>query len=145
MLLALLGALLVLSAATTGCETLDGERADVVALANRSRAQAGIGLLTPDVALDLKADAWARQIRDACRLSHSRLQDGAPQGWVTLGENVGFGGSIGEVHAGYLESPGHRRNILDSRFTHIGAAAVWGDCGGQRRVFTVQVFAQIRR
>lgn len=128
----------------TGCESLDSERAEVVALVNRSRADAGLPALASNVGLDLKADNWAKRLRDACSLSHSRLSDGAPKGWLALGENVGFGGTIGDVHVGYLNSPGHRKNIMDPRFTHVGAAAVWGTCEGQRRVFTVQVFMQAR-
>jgi uncharacterized protein YkwD len=68
------------------------------------------------------------------------LSDGAPSTWLKLGENVGYGGTIAAIHEAYLNSPGHRANIMDPTFTEIGAAAVWGDCEGQHRVFTVQEF-----
>jgi len=127
-------------AGATGCESIDLERDQVIGLVNDARSDAALPPLRHNVTLDIKADGWARKLRDACSLSHSRLQDGAPKDWQSLGENVGFGGTIADVQAGYLNSAGHRKNMLDPRFTQMGAAAVWGMCDGQRRVFTVQVF-----
>ena len=133
-------ALLVLVGFTSGCESTDQERNEVIALVNQSRAENGLAQLKPDVALDIKADAWAQHLRDVCALSHSKLSDGAPNQWLKLGENVGYGGTIAQIHDAYLNSPGHRANIMDPAYNSIGAAAVWGDCDGQHRVFTVQVF-----
>jgi uncharacterized protein YkwD len=126
--------------ALSSCESTEEERNQVLALVNQSRAEAGLRSLKPNVVLSMKADAWAQKLRDECALSHSRLADGAPKEWIKLGENVGFGGSIDQVHTAYLNSPGHRANIMDPAFTSMGSAAVWGDCSGQHRVFTVQVF-----
>lgn len=139
-LLGALAALLVVIGATAGCESTEQERNEVIALVNKSRAENGLGQLKDDVTLDMKADAWAQKLRDACSLSHSKLSDGAPKQWLKLGENVGYGGTIAQIHDAYLNSPGHKANIMDPAFTSMGAAAVWGDCEGQHRVFTVQVF-----
>lgn len=135
-------ALFLLLGSSTGCESITAEKSEVIALVNRSRAEQGLSQLRPNVTLDIKADAWAQRLRDACALSHSRLKDGAPKQWLKLGENVGYGGTIGQIHEAYLNSPGHRANIMDPAFTSMGAAAVWGTCDGQRRVFTVQVFME---
>jgi len=124
----------------TACESTPAERNAVIGLVNLSRSEAGLKGLTENTQLDIKADAWARHLRDVCTLSHSHLQDGAPKEWMKLGENVGYGGAIDQVHTAYLNSPGHRANIMDPTFKAIGAAAVWGDCDGEHRVFTVQVF-----
>ena len=126
--------------AATGCESLDTERTEVISRINETRISQGLQPLRSNVVLSLKADRWARQLRDLCDLKHSKLSDGAPKQWLKLGENVGYGGSIGIVHDAYLNSPGHRANILDPEFNQVGAAAVWGQCEGQTRVFTVQVF-----
>lgn len=130
----------MLVGSTTGCESTDRERDEVISLVNQSRAEAGLGQLRTNVVLNLKADRWAQKLRSDCALSHSKLSDGAPKEWMKLGENVGYGGTIEQVHEAYLNSPGHRANIMDPSFTSMGAAAVWGDCDGQHRVFTVQVF-----
>lgn len=136
----MLVALLAVVGFTGGCESIDQERNEVVALVNKSRAENGLRQLKPDITLDIKADAWAQKLRDDCGLSHSKLSDGAPRQWLKLGENVGYGGTIAQIHEAYLNSPGHKANIMDPVYTSMGAAAVWGDCDGQHRVFTVQVF-----
>lgn len=127
-------------AALSGCESTAADRSQVVALVNQSRAQAGLGPVIENATLDIKADRWAQHLRDLCDLEHSDLADGAPDEWLKLGENVGYGGTISAIHDAYLESPGHRANIMDPSFTSMGAAAVYGVCSGQHRVFTVQVF-----
>lgn len=131
---------MVLAGVMTSCETTDTDRSEVVSLINVSRQQNGLAPLTENLDLNVKADAWAARLRDECRIYHSRLADGAPSNWRKLGENVGRGGTIYQVHGAYLASPGHRRNILDPAYDQVGAGAVWGTCNGYRTVFTVQVF-----
>jgi uncharacterized protein YkwD len=130
----------LLSGALTSCETTPADRASVRDLVNTSRAQAGLPPLRENAKLNVKADAWAQTLRDQCRIWHSSLADGAPPDWQKLGENVGMGGDIGQIHVAYLNSPGHRANILDPSYNQIGTGAVWGECRGFRTVFTVQVF-----
>lgn len=133
--------LFALLGTTAGCESTSVDRGEVIRLVNQSRTNAGLRPLKENFKLDLKADKWAQHLRDVCDLSHSRLDDGAPDEWLKLGENVGYGGSIEIVHNAYLNSPGHRANIMDPAYTSMGAAAVWGTCpDGSRRVFTVQEF-----
>ena len=139
LIIALAGLLLV-GTLTSACESTPADRTAVIDYVNASRAKAGLPPLRENVTLDRKADAWAQHLRDVCDLSHSKLSDGAPSDWMKLGENVGYGGNIGQIHEAYLNSPGHRANIMDSAFTSMGAAAVYGTCDGQQRVFTVQVF-----
>ena len=140
LIIALAGLLLV-GTLTSACESTPADRTAVIDYVNASRAKAGLPPLRENVTLDRKADAWAQHLRDVCDLSHSKLSDGAPSDWMKLGENVGYGGTIDQVHVAYMNSPGHRANILDPSFTSMGAAAVWGDCAdGSHRVFTVQEF-----
>jgi uncharacterized protein YkwD len=139
-LIAALAAVLALSGVLTSCETTVEDRRHAIDLINGSRTQNGIRPVVENAQLNSKADAWAAQMRDRCQISHSRLADGAPAGWQKLGENVGRGGTIFQVHLAYLNSPGHRRNIMDPTFNQVGAAAVYGTCNGHRMVFTVQVF-----
>ena len=125
----------------TGCqETTPADQAQVINLVNQSRKQYGRKSLKVDQQLNVKADAWAQNLRNKCRLSHSNLRDGAPSDWRRLGENVGYASSISKVHAAYMKSSGHRANILDGDFDRIGVGAVSGRCNGHNLVFTVQVF-----
>lgn len=141
-LLAVLVAVL-LGSTLVGCESTKSDRAAVINMVNATRTAHGLKPLAENYTLDLKADAWAQKLRDECDLSHSRLSDGAPKGWRKLGENVGYGGDIAAVHNAYLNSSGHRANILDSSYNQMGAAAVWGHCQGFHMVFTVQVFVKL--
>jgi uncharacterized protein YkwD len=136
----LLAGIVVVLVAGASCESTPVDRSEVIASVNQSRSEQGLKPLRENVELDQKADAWAQHLRDVCDLSHSTLSDGAPSTWLKLGENVGYGGTIAVIHEAYLNSPGHRANIMDPTFTQVGAAAVWGDCQGQHRVFTVQEF-----
>ncbi|MEX0768743.1 MAG: CAP domain-containing protein [Microthrixaceae bacterium] len=138
-ILALL-ALVLGTAVLASCESTDADRLAVINAVNWTRAQNGLPALTEHVTLNMKADAWAAQLRDECRIRHSTLSDGAPAEWRKLGENVGRGGNNDQIHTAYLNSPGHRANILDRSFNSMGAGAVWGSCNGQRTLFTVQVF-----
>lgn len=123
-----------------GCESSVTERLSVLQMVNDSRTSAGLPALRNNWILDIKADNWAKHLRDICDLEHSKLSDNAPNEWLKLGENVGYGGSIAQVHEAYLNSPGHRANIMDASFSQMGTAAVWGTCDGYRRIFTVHEF-----
>ena len=55
------------------------------------------------------------------------------------GENIALGPeSAEEVVAGWLASPGHCANIMDSRFQHIGVGMTTGRGRGQ--IYWVQDF-----
>ena len=112
------------------------EQFEVMLHVNASRDAAGRADLNWDEDLGRKAQAWAEHLARQGYLSHSNLSDGAPAGWQRLGENVGYGPTIASVHQGYMNSSGHRANILDSRFNYIGV----GYAKSGNRVYTVQVF-----
>jgi uncharacterized protein YkwD len=40
--------------------------------------------------------------------------------WNLLGENVGVGRSVKSLHRAFMASPGHRENVMYSRFQHVG-------------------------
>ena len=49
-------------------------------------------------------------------------------------ENLSANRDLGAAHRGLMDSPGHRRNILDPNATHVGVGVVRGD--GDRLVMT---------
>jgi uncharacterized protein YkwD len=53
-------------------------------------------------------------------------------------ENIAVGKDPRTIHAGWMNSPGHRRNILDPRITAVGIAVVRGTGG----LFAVEDFSQ---
>lgn len=108
---------------------------------NDSRSAHGLPALGDDLAVRLKAQAWAEQLAAKGSLSHSTLGAGLEAvGWVALAENVGAGSSVGQVHQSYMSSSRHRANILDRRWDRVGAGHAVGRDG---LTYTVQVFVDL--
>ena len=63
--------------------------------------------------------------------------DEADIDYVAAGENLALAPTVSRAHTGLINSPGHRRNILDPSFGEIGIGAVDGGIYG--KMFT-QVF-----
>lgn len=83
-----------------------------------------------------KAQAWAEKLARENTLYHSNLTDGIRVRWCSLGENVGYGASVGAIEDAYMNSAGHRANILASKWNGVGV----GYARNGSRTFTVQVF-----
>jgi hypothetical protein len=59
--------------------------------------------------------------------------------FAVIAENIAVGPDPQIIHNGWMNSPGHRKNILDPRLTSVGIAAVRGPGG----LFAVQDFSQL--
>ena len=118
----------------TGC--LSSGQTSVAAELNADRTANRLKALPTHPALNAKAQAWAEKLAKGNKLSHSRLVDGAPDCWRSLGENVGYGGSIAKVEDAYMQSVKHRANVLSPKWDFVGVGTATRD----NRVFTVQVF-----
>ena len=109
----------------------------VAQLVNGTREDRGLERL--DVRGHLNAVALEQAQRMARRgvLFHNpNLADQMIGDWHWVGENVGYGPSVRNVHTALMASPAHRANILDEDYTRLGTAAVRRD----NRVWVVQVF-----
>ena len=95
-----------------------------VELINRERTTRGLAPLATHPDLVAGARNQAKAIRDAGRLFHNADLGAVTTGWTKLGENVGYGGSVDRLHAAFMASPGHRANILEPAYTHIGLGVV---------------------
>lgn len=104
---------------------------DALALVNQARAGCGALILNPQ--LQAAAEGHAKAMAQQNFFSHtgadgSKMQDRiAAQGYNgrKLAENIAAGQPTAkEVVAGWLKSPGHRRNMLDCDFTETGLALV---------------------
>ncbi|MHA6668715.1 CAP domain-containing protein [Homoserinimonas sp. A447] len=108
-------------------------------LANQSRAAGGLGPLTLNASLSQVAANWANQMAANGTMSHNpNYSSQIPGGWSKAAENVAQGYPSGSaVHQGWMNSAGHRANIMGD-FTDIGIAHV--SSGGT--TWSVQVFAK---
>ncbi|MFB7462650.1 CAP domain-containing protein [Streptomyces sp. NPDC056224] len=106
-----------------------GPIAEVVALVNKERAKAGCSALTVNEKLTAAALNHSKDMAAHSNMSHTG-SDGSNPGeritragytWMTYGENVAYGYSTPEqVMTGWMNSPGHKENILNCAFKEIG-------------------------
>lgn len=151
-----LAALVGVAVLLTACMTADESTA--FSLVNRDRAANGVAALAGNDPAQTKAQNWAKHLAtnsggvcSSATLSHSNLATGAPAGWKRLGENVAcrtVTGSVADAVAPlqgqFMASSGHRANILDSRFTHVGIGISAVSTGTNRWVvFEAQYFVQL--
>lgn len=116
-----------------------GEEASFVGLINQERA--GRGLNSLEVYWDLVDDARAHSgvMNDADEIFHSSNLANVTTGWAALGENVGVGPSVGVLHTAFMNSAGHRDNILGD-WDRIGVGVTHSDQG---YMFVTVVFMKL--
>ncbi|HEY5650382.1 MAG TPA: S-layer homology domain-containing protein [Acidimicrobiia bacterium] len=98
--------------------------AQFIDLINGERTARGLNPLSVDPALTAGARQQAVAIRDAGRLFHNPDLGSVTSGWSWIGENVGYGYDVANLHQAFMDSSGHRANILKSGATHIGLGVV---------------------
>ncbi|GLW48955.1 hypothetical protein Stsp02_46160 [Streptomyces sp. NBRC 14336] len=113
--------------------------AQVVDLTNRERAGAGLRPLQADPALTAAAQAHSADMVARSFYSHTSPEGSQPWDRAaaagarrrSIGENIACGQrSPAEVVRGWMNSPGHRANILKPGFTHIGIGFAGGGPSG---------------
>lgn len=102
--------------------------ARVVELVNQERAKQGLSPLSTMTNLTAAANIRAPELvtlfdhnRPNGTKCYTALSEANVTGYFTAGENIAAGYRTPEaVMNGWMNSPGHRANILNSSFTHIG-------------------------
>ena len=115
------------------------EQLELQHLVNRERADAGLPALLPSPHATAKAQAWAETLAASETLRHSNLAEDMPAGFRKIGENVGRGPAIGRIHEAFMNSDGHRANVLDPEYNWIGTGYARSDTGV---VYVAVVFAR---
>jgi len=87
---------------------------------NSARAHADVRKLSLDPHLSRVARRQANAMARKRALYHTPSLGSVVTRWRTLGENVGYAGSIKRVHRAFMGSPSHKANILKSGFRHFG-------------------------
>jgi hypothetical protein len=123
-----LSILLIATLATVGLGVAAGAdsatEADFVAHINASRSAQGLAPLAVDSKLVGHArDHTAAMVAagDIFHSSSAQLQSYGKPGWQKIGENVGKGGAVDSLHNAFMNSAGHRKNILgDYNYVGVG-------------------------
>ncbi|MGN9789689.1 CAP domain-containing protein [Streptomyces sp. NPDC054847] len=115
-----------------------GPEAQVLSLVNKERASAGCSPLTANAKLTQAADDYSDVMARSGVMSHtgpdgstmtSRVE-AAGYVWSTLGENIARGqADAASVMNSWMNSPGHRANILNCSFKELGVGVHFGDGG----------------
>lgn len=132
------------SASTGNGSQNSSAASEVVRLTNSARTQNGYAALTEDSAISKAAAVRAREI--ASSFSHTRPSGSSFSSVLSengvsyrrAGENIASGQkSASEVVNAWMNSSGHRANILNSSYSRIGTASV--NVNGT--LYWVQLFA----
>ena len=113
---------------------LSAEEQQMVNLVNQERAKAGLKPLAVDTRLVSLARLKSKDMIDKKYFSHQSPTYGSPfdmmkrEGitYKTAGENLAGASTVTKAHQLLMQSAGHRKNILNPSFTHIGIGIVKG-------------------
>lgn len=130
-------------------ETFEGTVNDIVALANEARIARGVNELSINTSLMESAMLKAEDMKDKDYFDHitpegldiSYFVNAAGYNFSTIGENLAEGYfSAQSVHEAWMNSEGHRENMLSSDYEEIGVAVLEIEKDGNKSFLSVQHF-----
>ena len=144
-LLAALFAFLFTASSSVPAQKLSENEQVLFDAANRERAAQSLPALQWDEVLAKAARKHANRMAFYNVVEHqlsgeldleARLTEAGAR-FSMIAENIAVASNPEVIHAGWMDSPGHRKNILNSKLTAVGIAAVRGSGG----LFAVQDFS----
>ncbi|AXG82090.1 CAP domain-containing protein [Streptomyces paludis] len=123
--------------------------AEVLALTNAERTAAGLRPLAADARLATAAQDFSADMAARAFYAHTSPEGLQPwdraaragAGHRGIGENIACGQRTArEVVRGWMDSPGHRANILKPGFTHLGVGYAGGGPAG---TYWTQLFGEV--
>ena len=122
---------------------------NIVALTNESRQEFSVSALTENQILDKAAQAKADDMLAKGYFAHNTPDGHTPWDFITAagysylmaGENLAVNFTEAEsVETAWMNSPGHKANILNKNFQDIGIGISQGTYQGHTAIFVVQEF-----
>jgi uncharacterized protein YkwD len=122
---------------------------NIIELTNQSRAGSNLTPLTESSALDAAAQNKANDMLAKQYFAHVSPSGETPwdfianakYNYIIAGENLAINYFTAEgVEQAWMNSPGHRANILNSNFENIGIGVSQGQYQGFPAIFVVQMF-----
>jgi len=121
--------------------TLNADEQYMLNLLNKERRSSGLNALEIDPKLELMARRYGQEMIDHSFFSHSspisgELLDrvnaaGVPDGWLLAGENLAGAPTVEAAFEGLMNSPSHKDNMLEPKYTHVGIGAIDGGAYGK--------------
>lgn len=93
---------------------------------------------------DMFTDQYFAHVNPVTSSSAQTVASSVGYSYLALGENLALGNFAGDagVVTAWMNSPGHRANILNTHYTQIGIAVREGNFQGQETWIAVQVFGK---
>ncbi len=108
---------------------------------NSYRAANGQTRLAEDLQASQVAQRWTQKMAAANRLSHNpNYSTEVTTSWYRIGENVGYGGSEATLFQAFVNSAGHRANLLLPEYNRVGI----GQVVVNGRLWTTHIFLATR-
>jgi uncharacterized YkwD family protein len=112
----------------TNNNALTSQEQQMFNLVNQARAQANVPALKIDMELTKMARIKSQDMIDNNYFSHNSPKYGSPFdmmksfgiNYVSAGENIAGNQTVQAAEDALMNSPGHRKNILSTDYTHIG-------------------------
>lgn len=130
----------IIASATGAAASPYSMEQDFVAKINAERTSRGLSRLV--VKSDLRSVARNHSADMAAEgdIWHNpNLSSQVGGSWTILGENVGMGGSVNGLHDAFMDSPGHRANVLHQSYNQVGVGV---KLDGDGTIFVTEVFAK---
>lgn len=113
-------------------ENLPADAEQVFALANQARAEAGAEPLRWDAALARAAVVHCRLMVSMGTIGHryqgeadlAERAAAAGARFALIEENVAEAPSAAEIHSAWMQSPGHRKNLMNPNVDRVGIAVI---------------------
>lgn len=131
------------SSGSTSTSATDEQQA--LTLLNQDRAENGLSALKSNSQLTTLARNYAKDMIDRNYFSHYNPEGQSPFdrmtaagiSYKTAGENLAINSSVANAEKAFMNSSGHRANILNSTYTDVGVGVVRNASG---QVYVVQEF-----
>lgn len=123
----------------------------ITSLTNTGRTEQKLGTLTYNKLLENAARNKAYDMVARSYFAHNNPDGKKPWDWIKeagyeyeyAGENLAINFSDSEdVYTAWMNSPGHRANILNKNYTEIGVATIKTQIYGKDSILVVQMFGQ---
>jgi uncharacterized protein YkwD len=127
-LVALTVSVLVLPATPAHAGTPAQDEQEFFTKINAERTARGLGKLQWDSELAPTSRSWSAHMASQGQLSHdsnlAQVAGRVEPSWRAVGENVGVGYSVSSLHTAFMNSSGHRANVLKPGYNRVGIGVV---------------------
>lgn len=122
---------------------------NIINLVNKARVDVNAAVLVKNDLLEKAAQKKAQDMIDNNYFAHVSPEGKSPWFWIEktgydyqyAGENLAINyTNAKDEHNAWMESPSHRKNILNSDYQEIGVAVREGTINGHKTIVAVQMF-----